>query len=221
MSLLISIEGLDGVGKSTLASELVNKLSTDNEIAPWVYLSKEPGSKWTGIGPEIRKMVLETPEFKPIERELLFYVDASIHARFVDNQRDALIVSDRGLWSHLAYLRGYLKTKQIDHEDYSLCRKLIDRACRKPDAVIYLRGDLALMEARLAGKEKDVIEQNGKAFYEAVFETYEDLSNNACLPLLTLDATASIGQNIIKVVSWLKNEAFTREELKQGNREVC
>jgi thymidylate kinase len=112
MSLVIAIEGLDGTGKTTLAEHLEIALRQDSAIYPWIYLSKEPGSMWTGIGPDIRKMVLETPEFTPLERELLFYTDASLHSRFIASQGQAVIISDRSLWSHQAYLRGYLKTSK-------------------------------------------------------------------------------------------------------------
>jgi dTMP kinase len=223
MSLLIAIEGLDGAGKSTLAEKLVEAMKADPAFFPWIYLSKEPGSVWTGIGPEIRKMVLETPEFRAIERELLFYVDASLHARFIENQGNAIVVSDRGLWSHLAYLRGYLKTKQIDHDEYSLCKKLIARTSAKPDCVIYLKSDLGLMKERLAGKKADAIESQPVEFFQAVQETYNDLEAEAQWrgdSMLTLDARGAIDNNIMQVVDYLKG-VFHEKQLREGNREVC
>lgn len=223
MSILIAIEGLDGTGKSTLVEGLVKELSQDPAFYPWVYATKEPGSMWTGTGPEIRKMVLETPNFQPLERELLFYVDASIHTRFIQNQRQAIIVSDRGLWSHLAYLRGYLKTKQIDWHDYELCKNVLTRVCHEPDCVVYLDGDLDLMKQRLAGKAKDAIESNNDEYFSVVKETYEDLVTDrewSGKPMLTLSASDSTDINIRKVVEYLKG-VFDHEQLKHGDREIC
>lgn len=223
MSILIAIEGLDGSGKSTLAKGLASELSNHPEFYPWVYLSKEPGSMWTGVGPEIRRMVLETPDFKPFERELLFYVDASLHARFINNQKNAIIVSDRGKWSHLAYIRGYLKSKQMNYEEYSLGKKIIDQVCMEPDCVVYLDADLGLMQERLAGKEKDAIERNGEEFFSAVLDTYKDLVRDwewEGRRILTLSASDSTDKNIMKVVEYLK-EVFDHGQLKTGDREIC
>lgn len=223
MSILIALEGLDGCGKSTLSEALTAQLSQDPTIYPWVYNTKEPGSMWTGIGPEIRKLVLTTPEFQPVERELLFYVDASLHRRFIENQGQAVIVSDRGVWSHLAYLRGYLKSGQLNYEHYQLCKKFIDVLCAKPDCVIYMRGDLELMKERTASRNKDAIEANNDKFFSAVLETYEDLVTDRTyqgLPLLVLDSRDNLESHIVKVTNYLK-EVFNAEELRQGNRELC
>ncbi len=220
MSLVISIEGLDGVGKSTLVKNLALAMKADNSFYPWVYESKEPGSMWTPKGKDLRDLVLNTPDFRPLERELLFYVDASMHRRFIENQGEAIVLSDRGQWSHLAYLRGYLKTKQIDWDDYQLCKQLIMRTCRAPDCVIYLRGSLELMAERLKDKKKDVIESNDNSFYEAVLETYEDLvvkREYEGFPLLSIDATDSFDNVVKSVVNYLK-EVFDHEDLKAGNR---
>lgn len=219
MSFLITLEGIDGAGKSTLAKELAAAIEADPAFSDWVYLTKEPGSKWIPKGQDIRKLALETPDFKPFERELLFYVDASMHTRFINNQGDSVVVSDRGLWSHLAYLRGYLKIKEIDYETYALCKKVIDKVCKEPDCVVYFRGDLELMRERLAGKSKDIIESNGEAFYEAVLETYEDLvtqrewDGKGCV---VLDPRLPTGQNTMKVLTYLK-EVYDANQLRSEN----
>lgn len=223
MALLIAVEGHDGCGKTSLVTKLVEALAKDPAFYPWVYGTKEPGSMWAAPCQDIRKMVLETPDFRPFERELLFYVDASLHKRFIESQKNAIIISDRGLWSHYAYLRGYLKTKQIDWDDYSLCKEVIGKVCAEPDCVVYLKGDLSLMKERLAGKEKDAIEKNGEAFFSAVLETYEDLVAEReweGKPHLTLSAVDNIDNNVTKVIDYLK-EVFSYDQLSQGSREVC
>lgn len=216
MSILVALEGLDGCGKSTLAAEVAKAIEKDPAFYPWVYLTKEPGSKWTSKGPDIRKLVLETPDFKPIERELLFYVDASIHARFIQNQGNAIFVSDRGLWSHLAYLRGYLKNGDINWDVYTLCKKLIEQVCIVPDVIVYLDADLDLMSERLVGKTKDAIESNGTQFFSAVLETYRDLAKHSPNTIV-LNARATVCENTMKVVEYLK-EVFDEKELSEGNK---
>jgi thymidylate kinase len=218
MSYLISVEGVDGAGKSTLVNELVNLLHAE-EKGHWVYASKEPGSPWAYPNPKIREMVLETPNFKPFERELLFYVDASVHSRFMDNQGDdTIVVSDRGLWTHHAYLRAYLKTKQIDWDEYAICTRLIERTSKKPDIVIYIDGDTTLMRERNAGKKVDAIEKNGNAYFDAVLETFRDLvqeRTRLCKPLICLDGRASFDENVIKSYNYIRN---VRNVTNEGNQ---
>jgi thymidylate kinase len=218
LSLLITLEGLDGTGKSTLASDLSAALKADPLFTDEILLTKEPGSKFVPNGQDLRRLALETPDFRPFERELLFYVDASMHTNFINSQSDALFVSDRGLWSHLAYLRGYLKTRQIDYDTYSLCKQVIARVCAVPDCVIYFEGDLELMKERLAGKSKDVIENNGEEFYNYVLETYQDLRTNRewdGRPILVLDPRLPTSANTMNVVNYLK-EVFHENQLRNG-----
>lgn len=217
-SLLITIEGLDGSGKSTLAKELPTALRSTH-FTKWIYQTREPGRDvrmnnitFNRPGVDVRSIVLNET-MTPLERELLFYVDAAQHCRFIENQNDAVIVSDRGKWSHLAYLRGYLKTNQMNWDDYRLCKKIIDRVCAEPDVVIYLRADLSLMKNRLFNKPKDAIERNGDDFYSAVLETYTDLAKGAKNALI-LDAYDNLDKNIMKVIDYLKGAYHV--EHKQG-----
>lgn len=214
------IEGLDGTGKSTLAGQLHEAMLTDPAFCKWIYLTKEPGltvKAMAGIefnrsGVDLRAIVLNDRTLTPFERELLFYVDASQHRKFINDQKDAIIISDRGMWSHKAYLRATLKTGQIDHDLYYLGQRLITELCPRPDRIIYLRGTIELMNERLAGKKKDLIEQNGEDYFKSVLETYEDLSLNKCL---ILDAINSTSHNVETVLNWLKKE-FNNEQLRTG-----
>lgn len=227
--MLITFEGLDGAGKSTLAKEIRSALAADHSFTQWVYQSKEPGLevslgdglKFNRFGPDIRSIVLEDRSLKPLERELLFYVDASLHSRFIQDQGDAIILSDRGKWSHLAYLKGYLKTGQIDWDDYSLCKKFIERLCAEPEVVVYMRGSLELMKTRLASREKDAIESNGDTFFAAVLDTYEELvaeRQNQAKPLIILDALDNTLQQSSSVVNYLKNEYRSAKSAIEGSR---
>lgn len=223
MAIHISVEGLDGTGKSTLVKELSLEMNKDKDFYPWIYATKEPGLetfvqgdlRFVRPGVDLRDIVLKNEALTPLERELLFYVDASQHRRFIKDQGRAIIISDRGLWSHLAYLRGLLKIKQINHDEYSVGRKLIELLCPVPDKVVYLRGDIALMEERTAGKTKDVIEKLGPDYYSYVQETYEDLSLSASKCLI-LDAKLSTSENCRSVIDWLKKE-FNHEQLQSGD----
>lgn len=226
----IVIEGMDGTGKSTLTKALFERLCGDGNVCRWVYQTKEPGLQTAcspGIsfirpGLDVREIVLNDKNLTALERELLFYVDASQHKRFIDNQGSAVVVSDRGLWSHYAYLYATMKTKQINYEDYLILKNLVNRICPKPSAVIYLKGSVELMKERNANKIKDVIESSGDDFFNFVQLAYEELEiePKGCDVRLVLDARNSTCKNVDAVISFLR-EVYTDEELKSGNIDVC
>jgi len=214
MNKLFIVEGLDGTGKSTLVNEICHRLPVDS----WVYQTKEPGltvkmgpCAFNRPGLDIRSIVLNDKTLTPFERELMFYVDASQHQSWMNNQEDTIFVSDRGLWSHYAYLRATLKMGQIDNDQYVICKDIIDRVCAKPNKVIYLRGSLDLMERRNKNKAKDVIESNNQDYFGYVLETYEDLAfeNENCL---ILNADSPLDENVTIAVNYIK------EEVLNGNR---
>lgn len=195
--MLITLEGIDGVGKSTLLKELESNIEG--------CFTKEPGSSHIPLNKTIREMVLHNKDLTAFQRELLFYVDAQSHRAFIKSQRNQLVISDRGEWSHIAYLYGTLKTHQMLYEDFGLCKKLIEQSCAKPDAVIYLQGDLKLMEERLRG-EKDAIESLGQEFYSYVLAQYDDLliATELCkLPVLVLNARDSLVTNVAKAHAFI------------------
>lgn len=224
----IVVEGLDGTGKSTLVKALHERMSADQSFCQWIYATKEPGldavvSPGLPIkrpGLDLREIVLNNGSLTAIERELLFYVDASQHRRFIEAQGNAIILSDRGLWSHLAYLKATMKTKQMDYEHYHALRALINLVCPKPNLFIYLRGDTKLMKERSLSKKKDIIESNSDDFFETVSETYEFLSSNYSDSLITLNARNSTSHNVETVITSLK-EIYSYEELKSGNLQLC
>lgn len=227
MSLVLTIEGLDGTGKSTLAASLLERIQADQAFPKWIYQTKEPGldvnslakAKFRRPGVDLRQIVLENSTLTAFERELLFYVDASQHRRFIDAQEDALIISDRGLWSHFAYAYATMKTKQMTYEQYLIGKQVINETCQKPDIIVYLQGNQELMKNRLSGKKKDVIESNGNEFFEMVEMAYEQLlaEPKYAKNLLVLDAENSTSKNVESIVTYLK-ETFTFEQLQKGNR---
>lgn len=226
----IVVEGLDGTGKSTLVKSLHEKMLADPSFCRWIYADKEPGLpvkamnniEFNRPGIDVRSVVLTDKSLSAMERELMFYVDASQHRRFINNQNNAIIISDRGLWSHKAYLYATMKTKQISYEEYLACKAMIRLVCPKPDFIVYLQGDLALMNERNANKTKDLIESNGNEFFEAVWLAYESevIEPRVDCPILTLNARNSSLQNVEAVIESLKEE-FTDEALKTGDLSVC
>ena len=63
--MLITFEGLDGTGKTTLLKEIAKYANSS-------IITKEPGSPFIEVNQSIRRMVLENVDLAPLERELLF-----------------------------------------------------------------------------------------------------------------------------------------------------
>ncbi len=197
--MLITFEGIDNMGKTTVMKELSKAHFTG-------LYTKEPGSPSVTLNTQLREMVLTNKSLTAFERELLFYVDASQHRRWIKAQVNSRVISDRGLLSHLAYLYGTLKTGQMDYEQYGLCKRIIKESCAIPDAIIYFDGDLDLMKYRQLG-EGDLIESSGMEFYSYVLTQYEDLIIAAQVektPVLVLDPRASIQTNVNKSCEFIQ-----------------
>ncbi|MDD1718985.1 MAG: dTMP kinase [Methanoregulaceae archaeon] len=102
--MLVTIEGIDGSGKSSLVASLCESLA---DLCP--VFTREPGSTW--IGDQVRRAIAE--EIDPIAEALLFVADHAAHLSEVVRPalaRGELVISDRYSDSRFAYqmvtLRG-------------------------------------------------------------------------------------------------------------------
>ena len=168
---LLSIEGLDGAGKTTLVAGLTRALA---ERGRELLVLREPGG--VELSERIRELVKD-PELRVDPRaEALLY--AAARAQLVAEQLEPLL--DAGRWvlldrfvdSSLAYQgagRG-LGVEEI--------RRLNEFATRglTPDRTLLLRIDPAVGRERIAGREADRLEQAGEAFFAAVARAYDELA---------------------------------------------
>ncbi|MEA2035501.1 MAG: dTMP kinase [Euryarchaeota archaeon] len=95
--MLITIEGIDGCGKSTLIEGLKSELTDLNPV-----FTREPGATW--IGEQVRRGIAE--EIDPVAEALLFVADHAAHLAEVirpAEKEDRLIISDRFSDSRYAY----------------------------------------------------------------------------------------------------------------------
>ncbi len=104
--MLITLEGIDGSGKSTLHEALKGLLA---DLAP--VFTREPGATW--VGDQVRRAVAE--QIDPVTEATLFVADHAAHlAKVVRPALDAgrLVISDRYSDSRYAYqsvtLRGII-----------------------------------------------------------------------------------------------------------------
>lgn len=114
---LLTLEGGEGAGKSTMAHLLAADLA---DLTDDIVLTREPG--WGPVGAAIRHLVLDDPTqtLSPRTEALLFAADRAEHVdRFIRPalDRGALVICDRYLDSSVAY-QGYaaqLGPEEIAH----------------------------------------------------------------------------------------------------------
>jgi dTMP kinase len=108
ISLLITIEGIDGSGKSTLVSSLRESLEGLDPV-----ITREPGSTW--VGDAVRKAVAERVD--PVTEALLFAADHAAHLETVVRPAlgaGRLVISDRYTDSRYAYQAVMLEGRLPD-----------------------------------------------------------------------------------------------------------
>jgi len=110
--LLITIEGIDGTGKSTLLTALKSQLM---DLDP--LFTREPGATW--VGEAVRRAIAEQTD--PITEASLFVADHAAHLATVVRPALAegrLVISDRYSDSRFAYQSVTLKGIVSDPEGW-------------------------------------------------------------------------------------------------------
>ena len=170
---LITIEGLDGAGKTTLADGLADVLQAR---AVTVRLLREPGG--VELSERLRDLVKDPALTVGPRAEALIY--AAARAQLVEEVlRPALaagewVLLDRFVDSSLAYQGGGrgLGVEAIAELNRFATAGLV------PDRTLYLRVDPALGRERqgVRAQAADRLEQEGETFFGAVALVYADLA---------------------------------------------
>lgn len=176
MSLFITLEGIEGCGKSTQATRLVKRLRREGHECT---ATREPGG--TPIGKQIRQIILnpENHEMAPETELALYFSDRAQHLREVVWPALAsgkIVVSDRFTDSTIAYQgkgRG-LSLQTIRSLDRVLTGSF------QPDVTLLLDlpAALGLERARRRNKDNAQMQKEGRfeeeamAFHERVRSAY-------------------------------------------------
>lgn len=142
--MLITIEGIDGSGKSSLLEGLKSELSDLN-----VVYTREPGSTW--IGEQVRRGIAENID--PVAEALLFCADHAAHLGEVIKpslKENRIIISDRYTDSRFAYQAVTLK--KILPEPMQWLKDVHEGWTIKPDRTFLL---VLPVEEALARLKKD------------------------------------------------------------------
>ena len=179
--LFLTLEGLDGSGKSTQAKLLAAFL--EGRGLP-VVLTREPG----GGLPGVRDLLLRG-ELSPEAEYLLFSADRAEHVRRVilpGLEGGAWVVSDRYLDSSLAY-QGFGRGLPLPW----LLEVAKEATLGLAPRLTFLL-DLPPEEALRRVKDPDRLEREGLAFFQRVREGYLFLAQEEPHRFVVLDATGSV-----------------------------
>jgi dTMP kinase len=169
---LITIEGLDGAGKTTLATALRDALARARPVT----LLREPGG--VVLSERIRELVKDPALRCDPRAEALLY--AAARAQLVDERLEPLlgdgtwVLLDRFVDSSLAYQgagRG-LGIAQIATLNAFATADLV------PDRTLLLRVDPAVGRARQRDRDAspDRLEREANAFFETIADAYDELA---------------------------------------------
>jgi dTMP kinase len=176
---LITVEGLDGAGKTTLIGGLADALGS-------AVVLREPGG--VEVAERIRSLLADPSlEIDPRAEALLY---AAARAQLVAEPPRPLLAEgttvllDRFVDSSLAYQgagRG-LGVEEIRALNAFGTGGLV------PDRTLLLRIDPAAGLGRIAGRPADRLEQSGDAFFAAVAAAYDELAAAEPERIVVLDA---------------------------------
>ncbi len=199
----ITLEGIDGSGKSTQMRMLAGELRLRKFS---IITTLEPGG--TPLGRRLRKAFLETEEsVAPIAELLLFAADRAQHVNFLIKpalKENKIVISDRYADATFAYQgagRGFSE---------ELVKQVIEIATDglKPDLTIFfdLPVEKALERTRSAdedSRKNNRMDTETSDFYRRVREAYLKIAEREPERFLIIDASISVSEihkNVLKVI---------------------
>jgi len=190
--LFITLEGIEGCGKSTQARRLVDRLEGAGVSS---ILTLEPGG--TPIGKEIRRILLDSKnkDLSPLSELLLYEADRALHMEMVIKPalvKKKWVVCDRFFDATTAY-QGYARG-----QDNELIRLLNEKASLgiRPDITFLIDCPVEVGLER-ALKRNEIMEQEGQDrlereemnFHTVVREGYLSIAKNEPARFMVVDGT--------------------------------
>jgi len=190
--LYIAVEGLDGAGKTTLATQLADKLGG--------HYTMEPGSQqWTG---ETAREALQR-DTAPVTDTMLFAADRSEHLENVVlplMAEDEVVVSDRSALSTYAYQAESLSEVMDDPWDY--LDSVYENWDVRPDVTILVQVTPETAVERSSGGDK----HEKYKFLKGVYDNYQLLIEQERRgPVISIDGEMDSGYVLQNTLERLNN----------------
>jgi len=203
---LITLEGIDGTGKSTLHAALAGLLADINPV-----FTREPSATW--VGDSVRRAIAEQAD--PVTEALLFVADHAAHLATIIRPaiRDGrVVISDRYTDSRYAYQSVTLE--DIIPEPLAWLQSLHNGWTIVPDRTFLLVIPVDRAFERLASKTgREHFERI--EILEKVQKNYLDLARNDPSRFVIIDATKE-KEEISRFVAGTIRQVF---QLSQSRRQ--
>jgi len=186
---LITLEGVDGAGKSTHLGFIADRLRMQGHD---VLTTREPGG--TPLAEKLRELVLSEPMDGIVETMIVFAARADHVTHTIRPALDAgtWVLCDRFTDATVAYQGA---GKGVPHE---LIQRLAEAAHPglRPDRTLVFDCPYEIARKRLdaSGRPLDRFETEGRSFFERVRQAYRSRAEMEPGRMRIIDASMSIGQ---------------------------
>ena len=205
MCIFVDVEGIDGVGKSTVIRLAADELRRRGYL---VYVTSEPSD--SPIGLFIRRNILEgNLEVEPMALALLFAADRVIHYNRVIKpkvQEGYIVITERYIESSIAYQGSQGVPIEWIIE--------VNSMVAKPDLVILLNAPLSTIAGRLTSRETLEYFERSINFLRSVQEVYLKRARELNYPIV--DASRLINNVVNDVLTLIEDKA--KDKCKGNNQ---
>jgi len=207
----ITLEGIDGAGKSTQARILERLLAGNAEGRPTVR-TREPGG-WEG-GEPLRKLIIEEHFHHPWTEALLFIADRCEHTRRIilpALQRNEIVLCERYNDSTIAY---QVWGRGLPEEDVR--KVLLATGLPEPDITFWLDLDVEKALERISCRgEPDRIESD-RCLLERISKGYRSLWKEFPRRIRRIDADGTPEETARRIEAELRLVMSTPEVFDQN-----
>ena len=182
----ITLEGVDGAGKSTHIPLIAELLAKGNRE---VVITREPGG--TPLGEKLRELLLSHPMHVETETLLMFaarreHIEQVVRPALA---RGAYVLSDRFTDATFAYQCG---GRGVPAEKISILEKWVQEDFQ-PDLTLLFDLPVVVSQQRLSGvRNPDRFEQEGADFFERIRHAYLKRASEFPQRFHTIDASQPI-----------------------------
>lgn len=200
---IISIEGGDGSGKSTII-KMIEKYFIENNID--YMITREPGG--VKIAEDIRNIILSTKNIEmDIRTEALLYAASRrqhLSQKVIPQLSSGkVIIFDRYVDSSVVY-QGYVRGIGME-EVYNLNLFATEGFLPKLTIILDVDPEIGLQRIHDNNREKDRLDLEGLEFHKKVREGYLKLAKMNKDRIVMVDANRDIGNVYNDVISFIKD----------------